>query len=361
MQIRIGLVCFFTTTLFSSACSEDPTTANPIDGDEGSDEASNDDGQTGDDDDDVVTGSFDSGRRNDADSSVPKPPTDASSSKDADDSVDEEAVESDGGSSPDASKPVTSGGSCLDGITDFGAKGPFKYAAKPSGRIKMWIPEVPAGCKVPVIHLANGTGASCSSYQNVLNTLASHGFLTTCYEDTNTGAGSQGLMALEAAVSMYPDLADKRFGTTGHSQGGQAAFTVLALAEEKFGADAVYAGLAMQPASGFGDQPTGGTWQQVYAKIKSPMFAFSGTSDSLVSASWVQRGFDALDDGIEAYNWSARGSTHIPTPQAETQEVAVPWFRWKLLGDQAACQAFKALPGKGRWTEVKAQNAAECE
>lgn len=90
-------------------------------------------------------------------------------------------------------------------------------------------------------------------------------------------------------------------------------------------------------------------------------FMFSGTSDVLVSASWVQRGFSALSDSIEAYNWSARGATHIPTPQAETIEVAIPWFRWKLLGDQAACRAFKALPMGSRWSVSKEQNPESCQ
>ena len=51
----------------------------------------------------------------------------------------------------------------------------------------------------------------------------------------------------------------------------------------------IYAGLAMEPASGFGTQPTGGTWQSIYGKIKSPMFMFSGTADMLVSEAWVGR------------------------------------------------------------------------
>ncbi|HEX5656686.1 MAG TPA: hypothetical protein VFX59_05795 [Polyangiales bacterium] len=334
--------------MFLSACSEDG--AKPA----GTDEGEVTDEEPAGDDDDKVTGSVDSGRRNSPDASAPdKPAPDAGV-----------GGEKDGGGSTsnDTGKPpASSGGSCLDGITDYGAKGPFKFSAKPSGSIKIWVPEVPAGCKVPVIHLANGTGANCGNYQKVLDTFASHGFLTTCYESPQTGAGTQGLMAFKTALETYPELADKRFGSTGHSQGGQGAFTVLQLTETEFGADAVYAGLAMQPASGFGSQPSGGSWQEVYAKIKSPMFMFSGTSDTLVSAAWVKRGFDALDDGIEAYNWSAKNATHIPTPQAETQEVGVPWFRWKLLGDQAACKAFKALAGKGRWTESDVQNAAECQ
>ena len=251
--------------------------------------------------------------------------------------------------------------SCLASITDYGVRGPFKYAQKNAGVIKMWIPEVPAGCKVPVVHLANGTGASCGNYAATLNTLASHGFLTTCYENTNTGAGTQGLQAFERAVADYPNLAAKKFGSMGHSQGGQAAFTVLALTEEKFGPSATYAGLAMEPASGFGTQPRGISWQALYAKIKSPMFMFSGTADVLVSQGWVRQGFAALADSVEAYHWSAQGATHIPVPNGETQQVAVPWFRWKLLGDKGACKAFFALEAGTRWNKVQSQNEKTCD
>jgi hypothetical protein len=252
------------------------------------------------------------------------------------------------------------GESCLDGITDFAGEGPFDFMAMPQGSVKMWIPMVPAGCKVPVIHLANGTGGTCSAYQNLLNRLASHGFLTTCYESGQTGAGQQGLMAIQAAYENFPDLADTKIGSTGHSQGGQASFIVLQFAEEEFGDSYTYAGLAMEPASGFGSQPSGTSWQAVYAKIKSPMFMFSGTADILVSASWVRQAFTALDDSIEAYNWSAVGAVHVPTPQSETIEVGIPWFRWKLLGDKAACEAFKALPDGANWNMVGEQNPSDC-
>jgi hypothetical protein len=258
--------------------------------------------------------------------------------------------------------PSGGSGSCLDGITDYMNDGPFKYAANTAGSVNLWVPMVPAGCKVPVIHLANGTGATCSAYLPALQRLASHGFLTTCYEDPNTGAGQQGLMALQTAVMMYPDLADLRFGSTGHSQGGQAAFVVLQLAEDNWGDKAIYAGLAMEPASGFGAQPTTGTWQQVYAKIKSPMFMFSGLgTDGLVSQAWVQQAYDALSPAEEAYFWTANGATHIPVPNGEEEEISVPWFRWKLLGDQQACAFFKAIPMTDtKWAEVASKNAQPC-
>jgi hypothetical protein len=258
-----------------------------------------------------------------------------------------------------AGSGVPSMSSCLDGITSFAAAGPFTFTMETAGSVKMWVPDVPAGCKVPVIHLANGTGGTCGTYRAVHERFASHGFIATCYENANTGAGTQGLMALETAKMMYPDKAGDMFGSTGHSQGGQAAFIVLQFAEEKFGPMAKYAGLAIEPASGFGSQPAGGTWQSIYGMIKSPMFMFSGTADALVSRGWVSRGFAALDDSIEAYHWSAVGATHVPVPNAETIEVGVPWFRWKLLGDNAACTAFKGLIGSN-WTVVEEQNPVAC-
>jgi hypothetical protein len=254
-----------------------------------------------------------------------------------------------------------SSGSCLDGITDYENAGPFQFATATSGMVKLWVPKVPAGCKVPVVHLANGTTATCANYQGALERLASHGFLTACFESPNTGAGDQGITAFEAAFSMYPDLADNKLGSTGHSQGGQAAFTVLQLAEAKWGDKMIYAGLAMEPASGFGTQPTGGTWQQVYGKIKSPMFMFSGTADTLVSESWVQQAYDAMPKTNEVYWWSAVGATHIPTPVAPEQQVSIPWFRWKLLGDKAACEFFKKMPDGPNWDPRKSENEKPCQ
>jgi len=268
-----------------------------------------------------------------------------------------------GGTSGDGASPF--GPSCLDGITNYESAGPFMFTASAAGSVKIWVPGVPAGCKVPVIHLANGTTATCSAYQQAIERMASHGFLTVCYEDPNTGAGSQAITAWDTAFMMYPNLADKKIGSTGHSQGGQAAFTALQLAEAKYGSSYIYAGLAMEPASGFGTQPTGGTWQQVYGKIVSPMFMFSGTADTLVSAAWVGQAYSAMNPKNEVYWWSATGATHIPTPQVPEEQVSIPWFRWKLLGDNAACKFFKAMPGNSMispgWTKQMSENEAPCQ
>jgi hypothetical protein len=200
--------------------------------------------------------------------------------------------------------------------------------------------------------------------------------LTACYEDPDTGAGQYGVQAFDAALTMFPNLADNKLGSTGHSQGGQASIVTVQLAEAKWGDKMIYAGLAMEPASGYGTQPVGQTWQKSYAKVKAPIFMFSGdsgtgfanstllglgTGDGLVAITWVQEGFDALSKSIEAYHWLAKGATHIPTPEPEEQQISIPWFRWKLLGDKAACEYFKKMPMGGKWKVQKEMNAKACQ
>jgi hypothetical protein len=252
--------------------------------------------------------------------------------------------------------------SCLEGITSFDEAGPFTFSAEGSGAINMWIPDVPAGCKVPMVHLANGTGASCATYRASLERLASHGFIALCYESTQTGAGTQAIEAFEAALADFGDIADLKFGSTGHSQGGQSAFCALRLAEEKWTDGKAFAGLAMQPASGFGAACSGGSWTSRYALIESPMFMFSGQgTDGLVSQGWVQDGFDALNDTVEAYHWAKQGGAHIPVPNGEEMQISIPWFRWKLLGDNEACKAFKQIrETDSTWEEAAVQNEAPC-
>jgi hypothetical protein len=160
----------------------------------------------------------------------------------------------------------------------------------------------------------------------------------------------------------FPDLVDNKIGSTGHSQGGQASFVVLAKAEKKYGDKYIYAGLAMEPASGFGSQPTP-AWATYYGQIKSPMFMFSGLgTDGLVSQAWVQSAYNAMAKTEESYFWTANGATHVPVPNDLTMEVAIPWFRWKLLGDPKACTAFKALPMTHNvWAQVAAKNEQMCQ
>ena len=70
---------------------------------------------------------------------------------------------------------------------------------------------------------------------------------------------------------------------------------------------------------------------------------------------------DALDDSVEAYHWSKAGGSHIPVPNGEEMQLSIPWFRWKLLGDNEGCKAFKAIrETDSTWEEAAVQNEAPC-
>lgn len=250
-----------------------------------------------------------------------------------------------GGAAEHPRDPRTLEAGCLADVDAYFEPGPFDHQETETGRIRILVPEVPAGCKVPMIHFSTGTGAPCENYGDVLRGLAGHGFLTLCYEGGTTGDGSHGVQAFETALAEYPELADLRFGLAGHGAGGQGAFVGQQLSEARWGAQGVYAGFGAAPESGFGTQPEGGTWSEVYAEVRAPVFMFSGApSDGLVSMRWVQQGFGAFDDGTEAYHFSRTDLVHIPVPQGVVLQLAVPWFRWKLLGDQDACRALMSIP-----------------
>ena len=118
-------------------------------------------------------------------------------------------------------------------------------------------------------------------------------------------------------------------------------------------------GHAMEPASGFGDSPA--NYASLYAQIRSPIFMFNGSVDTLVSQSWVGQAFNALDDSVEAYWYTAMGASHIPIPTRWTQESTVAWFRWKLLGDAQACDYFKNMPNGNDWDLRQAQAETACQ
>ena len=54
-----------------------------------------------------------------------------------------------------------------------------------------------------------------------------------------------------------------------------------------------------------------------------------------------------------------------PNPQAPEEQVSIPWFRWKFLGDNATCKFFKAMPGNTAinpgWTKEMSENEAPCQ
>ncbi|RZQ63422.1 hypothetical protein [Amycolatopsis suaedae] len=255
---------------------------------------------------------------------------------------------------------VPAAASCLPKVDDYTADGPFDVATDVAGNVKMWIPQdLPAGCRVPVVHLANGTGARCSLYAATLQRFASHGFVAACYEDTDTGQGTQAIEAIKTVTAEYPDIVDTRYGFTGHSQGGGGAILGVYRAERQWGTAARYAGFGIEPAHGFGDSP--GNWASLYAEIQSPVSMFNGSRDLLVSASWVRRGYEALSDSVEKAWYEGVGASHMsPIPNSYASEMGLAWFRWQLLDDPDACRYFNGMPDSATWNLQETANLSPC-
>lgn len=259
---------------------------------------------------------------------------------------------------PDPPEPGSQ--ECLAHIDDYASKGPFSYSRDSSGDVQMWVPNLPSGCKVPIVHLANATTATCNLYAETLAHLASHGFMAICYENPDTGFGTQCLEAVKTTIEQYPDKVTNKVGFTGHSQGGAAAFICTARAQRQWSADkATVAGHAIEPASGFGAAPS--DWKDLYEELSAPMFMFNGSEDPLVSGAYVRQTFNMLNSGVEAYWYEAQGAPHVPIPNAWSAESATAWFRWKLLDDEAACRYFKKMPNSSQWKYQASQNETTCQ
>jgi len=252
---------------------------------------------------------------------------------------------------------------CLAGIdpATYASAGPFSYAEEEHGSVTVFVPDVPSGCRVPVVHYANGTNGTCAANASILTHFASHGFLAACYQSGQTGAGTQCIEAVETVLNQYTELVDEtRVGFTGHSQGGRSAILCAYNAEQSWGDARTLATQAIEPSHWYGVGPD--DYASLYAQIRSPIFMFNGSEDTLVSVRRVREGFDALDGGLEAYWYEAIGASHTsPKPHdGWSNESGVAWFRWKLLGDQEACDHFMALPSTNKWENMDSQNERPC-
>jgi hypothetical protein len=273
------------------------------------------------------------------------------------------ACEPDSEATPDPTPdpaPDLTADSCLSEIRNFKTSGSYRVTSEKHGDVNVYLPRgLEAGCRVPIIHLANGTGASCSNYESTLEHFASHGFIAACYEDEDTGQGTQAIDAINRVKREYPDMVDNKYGFTGHSQGGGGAIMAVYRAEQEWGDDAIYAGFGIEPAHGYGDSPF--NWKTYYGRIDSPVSMFNGSSDALVSESWVRDGYDALDGGIEKAWYEAVGAGHMtPIPNSEASEFGLAWFAWQLLGQSNACQYFKDMPDSYDWRLQEEDNLSRC-
>jgi len=215
-----------------------------------------------------------------------------------------------------------------------------------------YIPAIPEGCKVPVLHFSNGTYGTCAfgEYVKVFEHMASHGFIVSCFESQQTGSGKQCMNALDIVHENYENLVADKIGSMGHSQGGGGSLACIKFAQDKWGEEKIFAVQAIEPAHGMNNLE----FKSQYPKINSSVFILSGDSDLLVSHEMIEKGYVLLNS--ETYWFEAKDTQHILGISGPINNSAIPWFRWKLLSDAAAGKLFNELHLTDSWTKIKSKN-----
>ena len=235
-----------------------------------------------------------------------------------------------------------SGGGGFPSVTDFAAPGPFAVTQTSGGpECTIHRPADAAlggpnkNLKHPVITWGNGTGATPSVYAAVLRHWASHGFIVTAANSTNTGDAVEMIACLEwileqnTVAGPYMGRVDtSKIGASGHSQGGGG--TLMTGRDVRITATA-----PLQPyiLGGLGGFQTSSIAQQ-----KGPMFLMSGSNDTIATPGPNQQPvFDGTN--VPVFWGTLQGATHTGTAIGNIggyRGPATAWFRLHLMGDESA-------------------------
>jgi len=234
--------------------------------------------------------------------------------------------------------------SCVLEGADLMRDGGYQVRQRKVGKISVYEPVV-SGCKMPVYHHGNGTGAFTGFYRTQMKRMSSHGYLAVSYETTQSGSGKGALEATDWALARNDTL--PLVVSAGHSQGGQCAASLHFLLEQKYGDSIKVASVGEQPAFGMSRY----SYAREIPQLKGATFLIHGTRDTTVPASWVRRGARLYKNDVTWY--AAEGATHMNVqPFAATGGLA--FGNCKLLEHKDACEFFEVvMPNSREWTKVR--------
>lgn len=240
---------------------------------------------------------------------------------------------------------VAGAGGNFPPVGSFSAPGPFATTIdRPSGvacTIHRPTTLGQNGVTHPIILWGNGTGATPSSYQELLAHWASHGFIVAAANTSNAGNGSQMIACLNFLIAQngssssvfFGKVDTGRVGASGHSQGG--AGTVMAGRDGRVTATA-----PVQPYINF--IPGGGRFDRnSIGQQHAPMFLVSGSADTIAVPGTHQQ---PIFNGAPVFVvWGTLdGATHFETVgnAGDFRGPLTAWFRWQLMDDGAAQDVF---------------------
>jgi predicted dienelactone hydrolase len=231
-------------------------------------------------------------------------------------------------------------------VTDFAEPGPFDVTQAsdgPSCTVHRPTDAALGGpdknLKHPVITWGNGTGTTPSVYAGVLRHWASHGFIVTAANSTNTGDAVEmedcldWILEQDTVSGPYMGRVDaSKIGASGHSQGGGG--TLMIGRDERI--------IATAPLQPYILGGLGGFQSSSIAQQKAPMFLMSGSGDTIATPSANQQPvFD--DTNVPVFWGTLQGATHTGTAIGNIggyRGPATAWFRLHLMGDESARGSF---------------------
>ena len=186
------------------------------------------------------------------------------------------------------------------------------------------------GKAYPVITWGNGTCSHPLLFTELLEHLASHGFLVIATNTRWTGGGVEMLRAVDFVLSendnpssaLFGRVDTEMVGACGHSQGSGA--TVTAGADPR-----IVATVPIQGAS-----------RQGVAALNGPTFLIAGELDTLVTPSSVESAFGGAT--VPAVYGLSLGQDHLmpgldPSP---IQDAVTGWFKIHLSNEEQARELF---------------------
>jgi pimeloyl-ACP methyl ester carboxylesterase len=220
--------------------------------------------------------------------------------------------------------------------TLYAARGPYRTfmdpATGPGGDYYLFLPRkiVQGTRRYPIITWGNGTFGLPQNYLELLDHLASHGFVVIAARDFFTGTGEAMIQGVDWLLQQNADPGSPLYGTldpaavgaTGHSQGGQG--TINAGNDPRVACTAPVQGVA-------GD----------VEGLQGPVFALAGENDRVVPAQSVA---DEIYRPARVPSVLAvlRGSGHLEPlgDGGRYRGYLTAWFAACLRGDPLALQAF---------------------
>ena len=223
-------------------------------------------------------------------------------------------------------------------VAAFDKDGPLKTMGRLEGPdCTIFRPETLTG-KSPIVLWGNGTGQTPARYAQMLNQLATNGFVVAAANTTNPGDATQMLACLDyltaqngTAGSLYEGKLDlTRVGASGHSQGGGGAIMAGRDARIKTTAPIMPYTIGLRYVDG------------AQALQHGPMFMLSGGNDTIAVPARNQH--PVFDTANVPIFWATLvGASHLVPMQPDSgpyRPVMIAWFRYQLMGDAAAGRLF---------------------